>query len=159
MSCAKTDDLPFGLWTWVGPRKHVQSYLLGGANVPDNTLPWAVQKRLNRSICCLGCRLGWAKGSTSSIVFARCHQLMFPYGWAHWRHLANTTKPSVGCGDAALCQITLTTCYWSLPYFFAICCQQPLECAAKTTIQEQYRKMIQHINKMRVSRYGLKIWI
>ena len=22
MSCAKTDDLPFGLWTWVGPRNH-----------------------------------------------------------------------------------------------------------------------------------------
>jgi len=31
------------------------------------------------------------------------------YGGAHWRHLANTTKPSM-CGvDAALCQITLTT--------------------------------------------------
>ena len=29
----------------------------------------------------------------------------------HWRHLANTTEPSVCCGDAALCQITLTTCY------------------------------------------------
>jgi len=28
---------------------------------------------------------------------------------AHWRHLANTTEPSVCGGDAALCQITLTT--------------------------------------------------
>ena len=28
----------------------------------------------------------------------------------HWRHLANTTEPSVCCGDAALRQITLTTC-------------------------------------------------
>jgi len=29
---------------------------------------------------------------------------------AHWRHLANTTEPSVCGGDAALCQISLTTC-------------------------------------------------
>jgi len=35
----------------------------------------------------------------------------FPHERAHWRHLANTTEPSVcGC-DVALCQITLTTCY------------------------------------------------
>ena len=25
--------------------------------------PWAVQKRLKRSRCCLGCRLGWVQGS------------------------------------------------------------------------------------------------
>jgi len=28
----------------------------------------------------------------------------------HWCHLVNTTEPSVCGGDAALCQITLTTC-------------------------------------------------
>jgi len=32
---------------------------------------------------------------------------------AHWRHLKNTTEPSMCGGDAALCQITLTTC-WSV---------------------------------------------
>jgi len=33
------------------------------------------------------------------------------YIWgAHWRHLKNTTEPSMCGGDAALCQITLTTC-------------------------------------------------
>jgi len=37
-------------------------------------LPWAVQKRLSRSICRLGCGLGWAEGSRSSIVFARWRQ-------------------------------------------------------------------------------------
>ena len=31
---------------------------------------------------------------------------------AYWRNLANTTEPSVCGGDAALCQITLTTCYY-----------------------------------------------
>jgi len=30
---------------------------------------------------------------------------------AHWHHLANTTEPSVCDGDAALCQITMTTCF------------------------------------------------
>jgi len=34
------------------------------------------------------------------------------YIWgAHWRHLANTTEPSMCGGDVALCKITLTTCY------------------------------------------------
>jgi len=37
-------------------------------------LPWAVQKWLNRLICHLASGLGWAKGSTGSIVFARWHQ-------------------------------------------------------------------------------------
>jgi len=125
-------------------------------------LPWDVQKRLNRSICCLGCGLGWAKRSTSWTVFARWRQcsrrhsavscaktaepIHLPFGlwtWVcprkckfncirqvapmctrsivftrwHWsqHHLANTIEPSVCGGDAALCQVTLTTCYY---YFY-----------------------------------------
>jgi len=53
----------------------------------------------------LSCRVSAAKG--------RCHGkqfLAFYIRGAHWRHLGNTTEPSVCCGDAALCQITLTTC-------------------------------------------------
>ena len=39
------------------------------------------------------------------------------YIWgAHWRHLKNRIEPSMCGGDAALCQITLTTCF--LPYSF-----------------------------------------
>jgi len=70
------------------------------------------QKRLNRSICRLGCGLGWAKGSTSSLVFVMWRQWehvqsYLPGGanvpsWGHWRHLANTNEPPVCCGDAAL---------------------------------------------------------
>jgi len=37
-------------------------------------LPSAVLKRLNRSICRLGCGLEWAEGCTNSIVFARWRQ-------------------------------------------------------------------------------------
>jgi len=32
-------------------------------------------------------------------------------GCGHWRHLANTTEPSICGSDAALCQITLATCH------------------------------------------------
>ena len=35
---------------------------------------------------------------------------MCPHGRVRWRHLANTIEPSVCCVDAALCQVTLTTC-------------------------------------------------
>ena len=35
---------------------------------------------------------------------------VFLYMGVHWRHLPNTTEPSMCSGDAALCQITLTTC-------------------------------------------------
>jgi len=58
VSCARTAEpieMPFGIWTRVGPRKH-----------------------------------GLGKG-------------------ADWRHLANATEPSMYGGDAACCQITLTT--------------------------------------------------
>jgi len=35
------------------------------------------------------------------------------YIWgAHWRHLQNMTESSMCGSDAALCQITLTTCYY-----------------------------------------------
>jgi len=43
----------------------------------------------------------------------RCHGNHFLafYIWdARWRHLANAIEPSMCGGDAALCQITLTTC-------------------------------------------------
>jgi len=59
-------------------------------------------KGLNRSIWRLGCGLGWAEGSTSSITFA----------W--WRQCAM-------CGDdAVLCQITLATCYSRSLYLSAL---------------------------------------
>ena len=33
-------------------------------------------------------------------------------GNAYWRNMANAIEPSVCCGDAALRQITLTSCYY-----------------------------------------------
>jgi len=46
-----------------------------------------------------------------NIVIHGNHFLAFYIWGAHWRHLANTTEPSVCGSDAALCQITLTTCF------------------------------------------------
>jgi len=60
---AEPIEMPFGIWTRVGVRKHVL-----GAD-------------------------------------------------AHWRHLANTNEPSMCRSDAACCQITLTTCLHSSPFF------------------------------------------
>jgi len=38
---------------------------------------------------------------------------------AHWRHLANTIELPICRSDMALCQITLTTCYYfvNIVYF------------------------------------------
>jgi len=69
MNPAKTAEpiqMPFGMWTGVGPENHVLAE------------------------------------SRWRLRYIRCG--------AHWCHLANTIEPIVCDGDAALCQITLTTC-------------------------------------------------
>jgi len=76
---AEPIKMPLGLWTRVSPRYHVldgesrsphaKGQFFGERTcrgMPDNTLPWAVQKWLNRSRC-LGCGLQWAQGSMSYI--------------------------------------------------------------------------------------------
>ena len=102
--------------------------------------PWALQKRLNRSKCRLGCGRGWSqygnvegeKGrpKTCPVMFdgryiPRHSAWQNRYGadancgvldrGAHWRHVANTIELSVRGGDAALRQITLITCYCGCP--------------------------------------------
>jgi len=77
VSCAKMVepiDLPFGLWTRMGPTKH-----------KFNRIPQVSPMSPHR----------------------RAH-----HGRAHWRHVVNTIEPHVCGGYAALCQITLTTCYY-----------------------------------------------
>jgi len=56
-------------------------------SIGRTVLQTVAQKRLNRSICRLGCRLDRAKGCTSSIVFARRCQcaLMGGHIAATWR--------------------------------------------------------------------------
>ena len=68
-------------------------------------------KRLNRSICRLGCGLQWTEGCTSSIVFARWRAPMCPHGRKHCRHLANTIEPSVYGGKAPYVKLIGPPCY------------------------------------------------
>jgi len=88
--------MPFGLWAQNSPRNHE----LDGVQIPHKKgqfwgkgssivkyrdfLPWAVHKLPNWSICRLGCGLGWAEGSTSSIVFARRRQCARMAGHMPW---------------------------------------------------------------------------
>jgi len=118
---AKPIEMPFELWTRVSPRK----YVLDGAQVPHakgqllgkrhgRACPTTLYRELCKNgwtdICRLGCGLECSEGSTSSVVFAGS---MCPHQRAHWCQPANTIEPSVCVGAAALCQITLTTCYYS----------------------------------------------
>jgi len=41
-------------------------------------------------------------------------------GGAHWLHLANTIELSMCGGDAAVCQITLTTCFFAKRQFITV---------------------------------------
>jgi len=50
------------------------------------------------------------KTFTFSISSTNDFLLTFCIRGVHWRHLANMAEPSVCGGDAALRQITLTTC-------------------------------------------------
>jgi len=72
-------------------------------------LSQAVQKRLNRSLCRLGCGLGGPK--EAQVQSYPPGDANVPSRRAHWRHLTDTIEPSIcGC-DGALCQIILIICY------------------------------------------------
>jgi len=74
-------------------------------------LPWALQERLNRSICRLDCGIVDSGGPKEAQVQSYSPGgPMCPHGKARWRHLANTIEPSVCGGDVVSCEITLTTC-------------------------------------------------
>jgi len=68
--------------------------------------------------------------SHDAVHFGHCHgnHFLACYIWgAHWHHPANTTRPSMCGGDAALCQIILTTCCYIIKphdtmYVNVACC-------------------------------------
>jgi len=111
--------MSFGLWARTGPMNHV---LDGGPDPPwqwtifvkyKDFLQWAVQKRLNRTICRLGCGLGWAERSTSSIIFTRRRQCAHMGG-----HIGAIWRIRLNGGDGVLCQVTLITCFAFEPFSF-----------------------------------------
>jgi len=76
-------------------------------------------KRQNRSRCRLGCggrelrKNGWTDRNAVWVVESDGPKEACVTMGARWRHMANTTEPSLCCGDAALYQIrsTLTVVY------------------------------------------------
>jgi len=50
------------------------------------------------------------KATQHGTVPVRCECADWSVLYTHWRHLSNTTEPSVCGSDAAFCQLTLTTC-------------------------------------------------
>jgi len=55
---------------WRSRSPHTKGQFLGDRTcrgMSDNTLPWAVQKWLNRARWCLGCGFEWAQGSMSYV--------------------------------------------------------------------------------------------
>ena len=90
-----------------GPNLPCEKLILGKRTCPgitEDTVPWAAQKWLNSSRCCLGFGLGWAQGSMCYMIVRigaswRIYDWTVHVRWAEWSG-----------GDAALRQITLTTC-------------------------------------------------
>jgi len=85
-----------------GPKEpQVQLHSPGGANVPDNILPMSCAKMAETIDLLFGL---WTWVSQSKHKFDRICQVapMSPHRRARWRHLANTTEPSVCGSDAAL---------------------------------------------------------
>jgi len=129
--------MPFGLWAWTGPRNHK----LDGVQIPhERGQFWKFFGE--RGVHCAGtgtfCRELYKNCWTNrfAVWFVESGRpkeaqvqsyspggakvaLMFPHMRAHWRHLTNTTEPSIRCGDVALCQITLTTGFYSLQLSYA----------------------------------------
>ena len=114
--------MPFGLWTKVGARKHAldgatthaKGQLLGERTcwgMPNDTLQWPLQKWLNQSICLLHCGLGWAKGSTSSIVFARWRQCALVRG-----HIRATWRIWLNC-PSSVAMHTYINLLWPLVFY------------------------------------------
>jgi len=110
VSCAKIAEpieMPFGLWTRMGLRKHV----LDGAQIPYANGQWGRTRptTLCRELCKMAEPIDlplvlWTSVGRRKHKFNRIRQVapMCPHGRAHWRHLANTTEPSICGGDAAL---------------------------------------------------------
>ena len=109
---AEPIEMPFGLWTWVGPIKnHVKD---GGLDPPAK-----VQFGGGRggpllsigTVCRELCKNGWTSrdaiwDANSSWSKEACIR------WdTHWHHVANIAEPSTCGGDAAFRQVTLTTFY------------------------------------------------
>ena len=112
---AKTAEpiaMPFGMWTRLGLRNHVLDGVpdshtrRGNFEGKNGQLAHDMPEHVWRSIYSKRLGRGWHRYGTDYADWGVLD------GGAHWRNLANTTEPCMYSGDAALCQIALTACYF-----------------------------------------------
>jgi len=131
--------MPFGLWARMGRRNHVldggPAVLRDVAMATNFVTQFVITGFVGYNFgCMIACMIAsdtqfYSRGGFSGSSYpmktiqniadlevlrhvAMATIFGFLYMGARWRHLANTTEPSMCCGDTALCQITLTTCYY-----------------------------------------------
>jgi len=100
---AEPIEIPFGMCTRVVPRNRV----LDAVQIPTHEGAILRAMRGRPGTCQdMSIYSKWlSRGQNRHGVHADWGVLD---GGTHWRHLANTTEPSVNGGDPALCRITLT---------------------------------------------------
>ena len=112
---AEPIQIPLGLLTWVGPLNHV-AYLMG------SRFPHVIRDNFEGEQEPARIIAGHVRWSVYS-ARGRTGPVLMPIGLdlgAYWRNLSNTIGQSVCGGDAALCQITLTTCFFIISRFSTV---------------------------------------
>jgi len=105
---------------YIGPRSPWKGAIIRGNNMPGHA------RRHSAMSCTKMAELIDLQFGLWTLVSRRKHNSnrvrqvapMCPDGMTHWLHLANMSEPSICGGDAAVCQITLTTCF--LCYFLRL---------------------------------------
>jgi len=100
---AEPIEMVFGLCTPVGPRKH-ELHAAQISNVKGQLLGKGYTQTRSTTLCCELCKNGWTDWSAIWVVDLGVTKE------AQFQSYSNTIELSVGGGDAALCQINLTTC-------------------------------------------------
>ena len=94
--------MAFGMWARVGPSNQVLDPLTQRGKFERKSwlaqdMPGHVWRSYSKEL---------SGGSTGTVYMP-----IWCTRWGgHWRHLANTTEPSVCGSNAAFCEIALTTC-------------------------------------------------
>jgi len=111
VSCVKMTEpieMPFGLWSRVGPRNHILVWVqiapCQGAIFRGNDMPMHARRH-----SAVNCAKMVEPIEMPFWLWTRVSQRKHVHTGGTWR-IPMKHEPCVCCGDAAFCQITLTTC-------------------------------------------------
>ena len=100
-----------------GRKKHCRSITWGSDTPLEGAIlmgDWGIPLYSIGILCRQLCKNGWTdRNAVWDAESGSSRKPCIRWG-VHWRHPANATEPSMCGGDAALCQITLTTYYYLL---------------------------------------------